>query len=342
MNLARIRKLTRAALVDPTFRVRTGFTLGVCTVVGLLAVGDHLRTLDEIEQLLLSEQRAIVSAKADEVRRFMDTFYENLRAVSLIPAVRGITHRGNRPSADTSAVEQGWFSADASETIQQFYNTLAITVPVSEVYLTLRGYSPHRGEVPFLMYDELVLGGAALAGAPQAQDFPEEAEEAEYDVIEHQIDAFARWYPRFDFPSLRAIPAAMSTSLRTCDNTQYYSRSKHDVHDTFGHVYSVPVYGPGQGELVGVLSDQLRPSLTKVRTGSPSGAQRRTRPSLPADTKRSPPLLNARPRHSPSCARTTRRERRSCASHSRSVPSCPQVATLRPSGLKTTALTSPL
>jgi HPt (histidine-containing phosphotransfer) domain-containing protein len=258
VNLGRVLGLARAATADRTFRARTSFTLAACTIVGLLATADHNRTLDELEQQFLAEQRSLARAKADEVRRFMDTFYENLRALSLIPAVRGIEHRGNRRSADTSAVELGWFAADASETVQQFYNTLALTVPVSEVYLTLRGYSPHRGEVPFLMYDELVLGGAAVDGAPEPHDFPEEAEEEEYDVIEHQIDAFARWYPRFEFPSLHAVPAAMSTSLRTCDNTQYYSRSKHDVLDAFGHVYSVPVYAPGQGPLIGVLSAVFR------------------------------------------------------------------------------------
>lgn len=249
--------------------------LGVGVLVALMGwvvYEDHRSRVEDATAGFERDERATAAAKALEVQRFFEEFYRSLRAISLIPPVRRIEHASNLPAGADSAVALGWFSPESSDVVQQFYNTLALTVPVSEVYVTMRGFEPSKGESPFLMYDELVLGGSAVdGGAPEPADFPEEYEGAEYAALLDQLAWFGKEHPTYDYPDARAIPARLSPSVRTCDNSQYYSKRTQDVRDAFGQVLSLPIYREGAGgELLGVISGVFRTNqLEALLTGAP-------------------------------------------------------------------------
>jgi len=239
---------------------RYAITLGVASAVGAALYFDHVSQVDTATATFQDKERNLARNKAGEVERFFGEFYKSLRAVSLIPPMRRIEEMRNLPAGVESAVDEGIFTQEGSDVVQQFYNNLALTVPVSEVYMTMRGFDPEAGETPFFMYDALILGGAGAEGAEHDEhDFPEEAEDEEYDALVDQLAWFEKRYPTFSFSDFNEIPALITAPLRTCDNSQFYSIKNHDEWDAHGHIMSLPVYREGEGgELLGVLSGIFR------------------------------------------------------------------------------------
>lgn len=91
-------------------------------------------------------------------------------------------------------------------------------------------------------------------------DFPEESEEAEYEHYIKQLAFFKSRYPTFNFSSLDEIPFIASPPMRTCDNTQYTSETHGDVEDSFGMLFSVPIYGSDDG-FRGIISVIVRSNI---------------------------------------------------------------------------------
>ncbi|MCB1886585.1 MAG: methyl-accepting chemotaxis protein [Rhodocyclaceae bacterium] len=223
----------------------------------------HVAERADIEARFLHEQVTIAEAKRDQVASTLTEVYQNIRTLTLLPSVRGIVG-GNRSDEDEDIVLSGRFSEEGRTTVQQIYNNLASRVSVSEVYAVVEGLDAGRGEVPFFMFDTLVFGDAADGGEDsRPADFPEEAEEAEYAYFPQQIARIRAAYPRFRFATIDDIPAFASPMMRTCDNTQYQSLARDDVHDTFGMLYSVPFYSEA-GELKGVISAILRANVLEA------------------------------------------------------------------------------
>ncbi len=191
-------------------------------------------------------------AMKEKLESTFDTMYESARTISLLPSIRNITG-GNRTDGDQDVVELGRFSEDANMTVQQLYNNLSNNVAVSEIYIMTEGLDYEIGEVPFLMYDQFIVKNEEpdeslddinenATTEVVNNDYPEEAEDAEYAYFPKQMAAFKTSHPVFNFDSLDQIPAAFSESLRTCDNTQYQSISRNNEEDSFGIFYSVPFY----------------------------------------------------------------------------------------------------
>lgn len=202
------------------------------------------------------------SFKADRIESLFRTLYESIRTVSLLPSVRSIT--------GTNVIDEDYeidFSADAAETVQQLYNNLVGNIAVSEIYATVKGFKPLAGETPFFMYDQAILGGNASAGegdgSQTPDDFPEEAEDAEYQELINQLSFFNVSQPVFQFSDLDDIPAISSGSMRTCDNTQYLSESRDNVLDSHGIIYSVPFYNQNN-RFNGVISAILRVNVLEA------------------------------------------------------------------------------
>ncbi len=252
------------------FDWKKDWILAVAVIAPLLALaylavdfqlGRH-RALAQTRADLLTEQYAPMQRN---VQQFFTLSYQSIRTISLLPSVRGITG-GNRPGDARTAVELGRFSVEGDRTVQQLYNNLATNVSVSEVYAITKGFDATRGEVPFFMYDELRLGGKGEAEAEDdhGADFPEESEDAEYAYYPRQLEALEASHPRFDFARLDDIPAVASPPMRTCDNSQYDSRSKGDARNAEGILYSVPFYGP-EGEFRGIVSAIFRTNVLEAQ-----------------------------------------------------------------------------
>lgn len=247
--------------------------LAGAALAALLGANLWLQRIDADNQAELLEQsrrqalKTLLEPKAREIETAFRVMYESARTISLLPAVRKISGR-NRLNEAEDVVAQGRLSPDAALTVQQIYNNLAVNVAVSEVYAVLKGFAPDRGEVPFFMYDQLIMAERKPAterdGKAADQDQPEALEDEEYRYYGTQLDRLAESHPRFDFAKLDAIPALSSPSLRTCDNTQYTSRSRGDPRNADGILYSVPFYRP-DGSFNGIISVIVRSNVFEAR-----------------------------------------------------------------------------
>jgi diguanylate cyclase (GGDEF)-like protein len=253
----------------------------------LLAV--YLTSIKELAVEWKSYRQAADVQLQKEGRHFgesLESIYQNLRTISFLPSVRGLTR-------NSKAID-----GDVWETIQQVYNNLASNINVSEVYILPITFNPSRldpatgkREGPLVAFDELIVQGgrfqkadnpflaaglAAEGGATQpAAVGPPEIESHEYDQMRAQLDWFsARFKNRGDFKRLLA-PFISGEELITCDNTVFATTGNDS--DRKGVVFSVPFYSEN-GHLAGMVSaivrtDALRSLLANAdyRLVSPNG-----------------------------------------------------------------------
>ena len=243
--------------------------LVVATVIVTVAIVGNFM----LERYITSEIEGIHSQLTNQVKtsnfqamqhRIENVFnqiYQSIRTISLLPSVRNI-EGNNRKSEDEDIVKQGRFTPDAWATVQQIYNNLAGNVSVSEIYATVSGFQPDQGEFPFFMFDTAILAGGTGADDSSAKeslpsDYPEESETAEYKALVGQLQYYNQVRPTFNYKKLTEIPMLSTDSMRTCDNSQYLSKSKDNVKDTFGIILSAPFYHTN-GKFSGVISAIIR------------------------------------------------------------------------------------
>jgi len=230
-----------------------------------LRLSIHAHQAHEEEVLVAFQQRQL-ELKTEAIRDLMQEMYQTGRAISLLPALRQASG-GNRRSASENVVEQGRFSPETDKTLRQVYANLGAYFNISEIYFTLDGFAPERGEVPFFMYDEAVAGRTATAVSSSGKaDFPDEDESFEYAEIKRQLDWYRSNAPVFRYQNeLNAIPAQISALLRTCDNSQYQSKQHGSSRDAVGFVYSLPVYDLNSGRFKGLVSIILRANVIEAK-----------------------------------------------------------------------------
>lgn len=260
-------------LIHSRFALTWGFValLAILLVGGVVVLQLRYSAAIEDKKQETRELRRVgeLNQKRDELTLAFNMMYESIRTISLLPSVRGIVG-GNRANENEDVVAGKRFSVDAAETVQDIYNNLAAHVAVSEVYAIVEGFDHGKGEVPFFMYDTLLVDKEKAAesdaneGKPDA-DAPEESEDAEYAWYPRQIDQLRALHPRFDFKELDQIPAVFSPAMRTCDNTQYYSKTKCRVEDSYGVLYSVPFYSNKNNQLRGIISAIVRTNVLEAQ-----------------------------------------------------------------------------
>ena len=242
----------------------------IITIIVILVLGfvglyylfySYSNDIIEKRELIKKEQIAIVfEQKKIQLEQTFKKMYESARTISLLPSVRQIKG-GNRLSEDANVVENGRFSEDAFSTVQQLYNDLVSNVNVSEIYAVVDGLNYKEGEYPFFMFDSLILDNEIEEGNKEKDsDFPEELEEEEYAYYPVQIDYFKNKYPQFNYKNLKDIPAVFSPLIRTCDNTQYQSKSTGNVEESHGILYSIPFYNT-ENRVKGIISIIFRANL---------------------------------------------------------------------------------
>ena len=227
-------------------------------------------TNKSIEESKLKKVQSLLEGKfSDKKKDIEDSFnrmYETARTISLLPGVRSI-EGGNIKNENEDIIQDGRLSQESYDTIQQLYNNLAFNVPVSEIYIVNEGLDFRKGETPFLMLDQLIIQKSKEEGGSVGEvnhDFPEEDEEEEYIHYPKQIADLKQSNPKFDFKELNKIPAVLSHVLRTCDNTQYQSKTNGNVHEAGGILYSVPFYN-FNNNLKGIVSVVFRKNIIEAQ-----------------------------------------------------------------------------
>jgi methyl-accepting chemotaxis protein len=228
---------------------------------------EHMAVKDtgEYIQILLSRD---LETKKRDLERLFDTVYQNARTISLLPSVRAITGSNRKNDSEDVVVEKR-LSADAYNTVQQIYNNIANNVSVSEIYSVLDGLDYRKGEIPFLMLDELILQKPAKnavegEGSKKDADTPVELEDQEYEYFPKQMAQLKSSHPTFNYTAIEDIPAVLSPLMRTCDNTQYASIKQGNEKETYGLLYSVPFYNSETQTLTGVISVIIRANILEA------------------------------------------------------------------------------
>jgi len=215
------------------------------------------------EQFLRGHQEAVLDKKHEEIEAVFRSIYQHLRTISLIPAIRSVPG-GNRHDARESAVREGRLSVDTDQTVRQIFVNLSRNVQLSEIYTVLDGFRPDQGEVPLLMYDAHSDEEEADAIDGDGTDERAEDESSEYAHYVRQLDWLRLRFPKWTFTeNIDGIPAIMSPLLPTCDNTQY-TATEGEVRDTYGLLYSVPVYGSQDGRFKGLVTAILRANVIEA------------------------------------------------------------------------------
>jgi diguanylate cyclase (GGDEF)-like protein len=251
----------------------------LAVVLGLAAfeyaiVSAAWQTRTHAVQELEAAAKLTTDAEAKELSQLLNDLYVTTRTISLLPAVRSAP-KVNRASATEGAVSDGRFSVPDSETVTQLYMHLAELSAISEVYVVHDGFAPERGQVPFLMFDSVIVDRfKSLVGAPQpsraapdtpSSDAPAEDEHEEYAEIVRQLDAFRSLHPQLPPSAPQGIAALVSPALITCDNTQYLQASATHNRERSGVLLSVPIYDQPGGSFKGLVTTVVRLNVLEAR-----------------------------------------------------------------------------
>ncbi len=227
---------------------------------------------EDVRVEIAEAQTESLTAVSNDVENLMRLVYEHIRTISLLPSIRRVG-AFNRLSEAEDVVDQGRLSVDTHQTIQQIYRNLNSTVDLSEIYVTLNGFSPDQGEVPFAMYDDAISGAGIdpnvqLFSDHSANDPYEDDEYREYVV---QLKWFKEQYPEWlGKNDITKIPALTSALLRTCDNTQFDPSQADNFQNTLGLLYSTPIFSLANQQFVGLVSAVIRANvLEAVISGIP-------------------------------------------------------------------------
>jgi EAL domain-containing protein (putative c-di-GMP-specific phosphodiesterase class I)/GGDEF domain-containing protein len=215
------------------------------------------------EEVLVAYQQRQLELKSEGIRDIVQELYQTGRMISLLPAIREV--RGtNRHSVQDDVLKEGRLSLDSHRMLQQVYANLRAYVQVSEIYFILDGFQPDKGEVPFFMYDDLIVGHSRPGGG--GTDVPDEDEHAEYEEIQRQLAWFGRNASTFTYGAqLNTIPALVSPLLQTCDVTQLGSKQDSHPRDGAGFVYSIPAYDAQSGKFKGQVSIIVRANVLEAK-----------------------------------------------------------------------------
>lgn len=219
---------------------------------------------ENIEFELRKDTAAELRAKAIEIEGILQRTYHTIRTISLLPGARSALAR-NRISAKQNAVAMGYFSAADFGTVQQLYNHIAATVEVSEIYIVHDGFRPDVGQVPFLMFDEVIVQKIAHNQVEienkNIDDVPKEDESEEYADYVRQLDYLRSKYPKLPANAPDGIVPINSGELRTCDNVQYTSIARGDVKEARGFTLSVPLFDLHSLRFKGLVTAVLRRNI---------------------------------------------------------------------------------
>ncbi len=254
-----LARLGRRALVIGFFSVWV-----MCV---LLIVLDNRNSRAQAIAANLNTYDAATSAKAHEISSLFADLYVATRTISLLPAVRQVKPQ-NRRDKEENMVAEGRFNRFDANTVQQLYNHLASQISVSEIYLVYQGFDPRRGQVPFMAFDELILDtfkrnlkGEGIVWA----DTPEQDESSEYRYYARQLQEFQLHQPRIPNDAPMGIPGVFSELMRTCDNSQYTSRSQGSEQNAWGLTYTVPIFDNANGKISGLVATVILANTLEAR-----------------------------------------------------------------------------
>ena len=246
----------------PSWSSDAAVVVVVLIIAGGIITALHARlAADEsaARERFAAESRLQAQVQARACETVLVRLYDGLRTIARLPGVRQALIAGKA------------LDGDAQATVQELYNSLAVRISMSEVYIVPAGLDPDAGSVrePLVTYDQLITGksNAATTAAVGGPELPED-EIHEYRLMKTQL-AWLREHrspPVADDPL--SVPAISGVSVITCDNSRMDPAKPVDARRT-GVVYSVAALAD-DGRLLGcvsgvILDDALRDLLADGR-----------------------------------------------------------------------------
>lgn len=218
------------------------------------------------KELLTAHQQQQLDRKGEALRDIMMEFHQTARTIALLPELREV-RGGNRRSGRDDVVSQGRLSNQTYRVLQQLYANLRAYTSVSEIYFVIDGFAPEKGEVPFFMFDDHEAARDSGLVPDHERPLASQAdEEEEYREIMRHLDWFRRHSKMFVYESeLDAIPAQMSSLLRTCDTSQLANKKDPGSRDAQGFLYSLPVHDQASGHFKGLVSVVFRANVLEAK-----------------------------------------------------------------------------
>ena len=241
-------------------------------IVESLIVSDVNRTRDHALEVLESTARQETEAKSRELSQVLADLYVTTRTIAMLPAVRRPAAQ-NRASDKDDVIDGRRFTTSDAQTVTQLYLHLADLMSVSEIYIVYDGFKPHRGEVPFLMFDSVIVDRFRHLSQTAREsthghllgEAPEQVEEEEYAQIVHQLNQFRRDHPTLPAQAPHGMPSLISEPIITCDNSQFLSTSGSQQRDRTGMMLSVPIYDEETGAFKGLVTTVVRLNVLEAR-----------------------------------------------------------------------------
>lgn len=213
-----------------------------------------------------TEQQTISKSKV--LSTVFRELYVVTRTISLLPAIRKVDPQ-NRSTAEDDVIDGKRFDIDDAKTVQQLYNHAASIASVSEIYVVYDGFRPDLGQVPFIMFDDVIVDRIHNAhmknkksgNASDPTDIPIEDESEEYAYLQRLLDHFRKKYPRLPPTAPDGIGVDISPVMITCDNSQFLSIRNGNQQNRLGVLISVPIFDDDDGTFKGLISTIVRTNV---------------------------------------------------------------------------------
>ncbi len=187
------------------------------------------------------------SSEAEDIARetgaALRNVYQDLRTISLLPAVRKTDRRGTN------------VDADHRDAIQRIYNNLRDNIAVSEVYVFTADFDSSRmdpvtgkPEMPAMAFDSDIRRSEEATIKDDKGVSEDELEKYEHRVIDTQLAWLKQNHPVATDDTTK-LPFISSPPVLTCDLTRYHGDSR----DRTGMMFSVPFYDM-ENRLAGIVS----------------------------------------------------------------------------------------
>jgi diguanylate cyclase (GGDEF)-like protein len=247
-------------------------TLFLWAILVVMAFSEAKFERTKEKEILKSNAMYETQSKSDELSALFRELYIVTRTISMLPAVRHVIPQ-NRSSTIDDVIDGVRFNNADAETVQQLYNHAASIAEVSEIYITYDGFNSERGDVPFLMFDNVIVDrihslhalDKKLGNVSDVSDIPKEDESAEYTYLTQLIKRMNVDHPTLPSTAPKGIALDISPLMVTCDNTQYLSITKGNPIDRQGIILSVPIYDDANDKFKGVVSTIVRSNVLEAR-----------------------------------------------------------------------------
>ncbi|MBK9130119.1 MAG: EAL domain-containing protein [Gammaproteobacteria bacterium] len=244
----------------------------IWAALALFVVYEYRYDRDIALKELNAEVRTESQSKTRELEALFQELYIATRTISLLPALRHISPQ-NRVSATDDVIDNVRFHDTDADVVQQLYNHAASIASISEIYITYAGFNPGEGEVPFVMYDNVIVDrihannkfNTRIGLIDNPSDIPVEDESEEYVYLSQSLKTLQRKFAQIPENAPDNIPFDISPIMITCDNSQYQSKSLGDPNNRLGFILSVPIYSDTDGTFKGLVSTVVRTNIIEAR-----------------------------------------------------------------------------